>query len=216
VPGQPLVEFERVDLRRNDSLILHELDLSVDPGEIVAIHGPNGSGKTTLLRLTSTLVAPTAGHARILSTDANDRSAILTIRHRIGLVGHTPALWPELTLVENISILPNLASLGHDAIHQMLDVVGLAKAADRRADRASLGMQRRVEFARLRLDPPDLLLLDEAHAGLDAGAAALVEDTARLVQDRGGSVVVVSHEIERMRTAITRALALHDGRLVSA
>jgi len=210
------VELERVSLRRNGSLILSELDLVVEPGEIVAVRGPNGSGKTTLLRLISTLAAPTEGTARILGVDAADRKMVLGIRHRIGLVGHVPALWPELTLEENISVLPNSAPPGADSIIAALEAVGLARAADRRSDRASLGMQRRVEFARIRLQPPDLLLLDEAHAGLDAGAAALVEDTARLVQSQGGSVVVVSHEVRRMQGALSRILDLTDGRLVPA
>lgn len=216
MPPSPLVEFERVAVRRNGSLILHDLDLLVEPGEIVAVSGPNGSGKTTLLRLLATLLVPGDGTARVLGVDAFERAAVLGVRHRIGLVGHTPAVWPELTLAENISVLPGLAALGPDMLAAMLDEVGLARAADRRADRASQGMQRRVEFARLRLQPPDLLLLDEAHAGLDAGAAALVADTARLVQERNGAVVIVSHEVGRMGSAITRSLALRDGRLEAA
>jgi ABC-type multidrug transport system ATPase subunit len=215
VPQSPLVQFDHVDVRRNGALILRELDLVVEAGEIVAVTGPNGSGKTTLLRLISTLLAPTGGRAHVLDVDLSKRAKILAVRHRIGMVGHSPAVWPELTLAENISVLPALAGLGNEAIHRMLDEVGLGRAADRRADRASLGMQRRVEFARLRLRPPDLLLLDEAHAGLDAGAAALVADTARQVQSRDGAVVVVSHEIGRMADTLTRTLAMRDGRLES-
>lgn len=197
-------------------MILKDLDLVVEASEIVAVRGPNGSGKTTLLRLISTLLAPTRGSAHILGVDAADRQAVLGCRHRIALVGHVPALWPELTLAENISVLPNLRPLGAGPIAEALKTVGLAKAADRRADRASLGMQRRVEFARIRLNLPDVLLLDEAHAGLDAGAAALVEDTARLVQSNGGSVIVVSHEVARMQGALSRVLDLVDGRLEAA
>jgi ABC-type multidrug transport system ATPase subunit len=216
VPPAPLIHLDNVDVRRNGALILRELELVVEAREIVAITGPNGSGKTTLLRLISTLLAPTGGSARILDVDADDRTKILTVRHRIGMVGHSPAVWPELSLAENISVLPGLACLGGEAIHNMLAEVGLARAADRRADRASLGMLRRVEFARLRLLPPELLLLDEAHAGLDAGAAALVADTARQVQEKDGAVVLVSHEIGRMSGAVTRTLALRDGRLESS
>jgi len=216
VPRRSPVELERVSVRRNGSLILKDLDLVVEASEIVAVRGPNGSGKTTLLRLISTLLAPTRGSAHILGVDAADRQAVLGCRHRIALVGHVPALWPELTLAENISVLPNLRPLGAGPIAEALKTVGLAKAADRRADRASLGMQRRVEFARIRLNLPDVLLLDEAHAGLDAGAAALVEDTARLVQSNGGSVIVVSHEVARMQGALSRVLDLVDGRLEAA
>ncbi len=216
MPRPSPVELERVSVRRGGSLILRDLDLVVEPAEVVAVRGQNGSGKTTLLRLISTLLAPTSGKAHILGVDAADRQAVLGYRHRIGLIGHDPALWPELTLEENISVLPNLRRLGRPALDEAMGSVGLAGARRRRADRSSLGMKRRVEFARIRLDLPDLLLLDEAHAGLDAGAAALVEDTALLVQARGGSVIVVAHDVTRMQSVLSRTLNLVDGRLEPA
>lgn len=208
------VELSQIAVRRHGSLILHELDLTVAAGEIVGIRGPNGSGKTTLLRVIATLLRPTAGRARVLGADPGDQRAAAGVRPRISMVGHIPALWPELTLRENIAVLPNLRHEGGDAIDAVLAGVGLTAAADRRADRSSLGMQRRIEFARIRLARPDLLLLDEAHAGLDAVAAGLVDDTARAVKEAGGSVVVVSHEPGRVSAMLTRTLDLVDGRLV--
>lgn len=86
----------------------------------------------------------------------------------------------------------------------------------RRADHSSHGMQRRVEFARTMLTQPDLLLLDEAHAGLDRAAQALVDVAVRDVRARGGGAVLVSHEPDRMLPLVDRTYELLDGTLISA
>lgn len=179
----------------------------------MGIIGPNGSGKSTLLRILATLLKPSVGEATVLGARVGS-SGILAARQRIALLGHHPGLWGELTLVENLTFVARLAGAGTTGAEQALETVGLGGAKNRRADHSSHGMQRRVEFARVMLIRPDLLLLDEAHAGLDKAAQALVRAAVRDVRDRNGGVVLVSHEPDRMLPLVNVTYQLEGGTLL--
>jgi len=201
-------------LRRPGSLVLRDVDLEVAAGEAVAVFGPNGSGKTTLLRVLATLLPPTGGTGTVLGARLGT-SEVEAIRPRIGLVGHEAALSPNLSLAENLDLISRLAlgSDGPKAATAALEAVGLTGAAHRLAARSSNGMKRRVEFARLFVTRPDLLLLDEAHVGLDPAAWQLVDHLVNEVTSRGGSAVIVAHERDRVRPLVSRAVTVVDGRL---
>ena len=205
------VSLRAVAVRRTGSLVLRNVDLDIGPGTAVAVFGPNGSGKTTLLRVLATLLRPSQGHGEVLGATLGT-AAVEGVRRRIGLVGHEPALYPNLTLGENLELTATLlGGAGRAAAADALDRVGLAAAADRRASRSSNGMRRRVEFARMMLIRPDLLLLDEAHVGLDPAAWRLVGHLVEDVTARNGSTLIVAHEQDRVRPLVTRAVELVDG-----
>ena len=208
--ASPIVSLGAVSVRRPGALILRRVDLTVSPGEAVALFGGNGSGKTTLLRLVATLVRPSSGSATILGATA-DGPGIDAIRPRIGLVGHEPALYPNLTLRENLELVAAVTGKEPGSVGAALAAVGLTGAADRRAGRSSNGMRRRTEFARLMITEPDLLLLDEAHVGLDRDAWALVEHLVGSVTRRRGAAMVVAHEESLVRPLASRAVWLADG-----
>jgi len=193
--------------------VLRGVDLRIDPGEVVGIIGPNGSGKSTLLRILATLLKPSVGQAEVLGARIGS-SGILAARKRIALLGHHPGLWGELTLIENLTFVARLAGAGTERADLALELVGLGGAKQRRADHSSHGMQRRVEFARVLLTQPDLLLLDEAHAGLDKAAQALVEAAVGDVKKRGGGAVLVSHEPDRMLPLVNVTYQLEGGTLL--
>lgn len=215
VADQPLVRLVDVGFSTSGSVILRGVDLTVEAGEIVGISGPNGAGKTTLLRLLSTLLRPTSGSGTLLGVDTGARPQdLMPVRRQIALVGHFPALWPELTLRENVS-LP--AGLRHGpADGDPLSAVGLAGVAGLKAAHASLGMQRRVEFARLLAWTPRLLLLDEPHAGLDESAGPLVDHLVARVTEGDGAVVMVSHDRNRAGSMLTRRLSVTAGTILEA
>lgn len=193
--------------------VLRGVDLRINAGDVVGIIGPNGSGKSTLLRVLATLLKPSVGEATVLGASLGSNS-ILDVRKRIALLGHHPGLWGELTLIENLTFVARLAGAATDGAEHALELVGLGGAQHRRADHSSHGMQRRVEFARVMLIKPDLLLLDEAHAGLDKAAQTLVKAAVREVCDRGGGVVLVSHEPDRMLPLVTATYRLEGGTLL--
>lgn len=212
---EPVVHFQNAGVSLGGRPVLREVDLRVEPGEAVGIAGPNGSGKTTLVRAAATLISIDSGAATVLGTST--RAADLTpIRRSIGLVGHQPTLIPELTLRENLNHIARLAGVETSRVDRALEVVGLAGAADRRAEACSFGMRRRVEIAHLLLTRPRLLLLDEAASGLDESARELIDTLVKSVCERGGGCIVVSHDRSQLVELATRTMSLSSGRLETA
>jgi heme exporter protein A len=207
---EPLLDLRAVGVRLGDTPILRGVDLSVGAGEVVGLVGANGSGKTTLLRVAATLLVPTSGEGSVLGAGLTSETRF-DVRSRIGLIGHTPALYPNLSLEENTRFVAHLTGAPTGSVGAALDRVGLAGARHRRAIQCSHGMQRRAEFARLLITRPDLVLLDEAHAGLDKNAADLVAYILQDVRNRGGGAMLVSHEHNRMAPLVDRVVELRNG-----
>lgn len=192
--------------------VLRDLVLTLDPGEIVGVSGPNGSGKTTLVRTLATLIRISEGAGTVLGADLTGDD-VFRVRRSVGLIGHRPALIPELSLRENLVHVVRLAGLDTSRIDPVLEVVGLAGAGERRASASSFGMQRRIEVAHLLLTRPRLVLLDEATSGLDDSARNLISALAERTVETGGGVVMVSHDSDHLRTACHRTMGLDAGKL---
>ena len=186
-----------VDVQR--TTVLRGLDLVVAAGEVLGLIGANGSGKTTLLKVLAALITPVAGTVRV--------------RGPVVLLGHAPALYPQLTLRENLRFVAGLAGRGDAVADAALATVGLAAAADRRAGRCSHGMRRRADLARVFVTEPSLLLLDEVHTGLDVASAGLVDHVLDIVRRRGGASVVVSHDRDQLTRTTDRVVELVAGRV---
>jgi heme ABC exporter ATP-binding subunit CcmA len=206
----PLIDLRGVGARIGAATILRNVDLAVAPGEGVGLFGGNGAGKTTLLRIIATLIRPAAGSGKVLGADLASAERF-DVRRRIGLIGHVPGLYPELTLQENLSYAARLIGEPSGSVEAALDAVGLADAAGRRAEACSHGMQRRAEFAREIMRRPSLLLLDEPHTALDPDAVELVGHLVAGVTDSGGAAVVVSHDRARVATMVDRTAELRSG-----
>lgn len=211
-PDTPLVELRNVAGRIGSTTILRDVDLFVGPGEAVGLFGANGAGKTTLLRIIATLMRPAAGSGSVLGADLTGPERF-EVRSRIGLIGHIPALYPELTLGENLRFAARVTATPERRVEDVLAAVGLANAADRRADACSHGMQRRAEFAREMMRGPDLLLLDEPHTALDPHAVELVGHLVDTIVAGGGGAVVVSHDRARVAPMVQRTVELASGTL---
>jgi heme exporter protein A len=208
----PIVDLESVSVRVGATHILRDVTISIEPGDAIGIFGGNGAGKTTLLRLLATLIRPASGVATVFGVDiATD--ARYDIRTRIGYVGHTPGLYPEMTLVENLEFVAHAMGIDPAAAGRSLASVGLAGAANRRSEVCSHGMQRRAEFARVLMTKPDLLLLDEPHSALDADAVDLVDALVARTLDAGGAAVLVSHDRERVLNVATDSRQITGGLL---
>ena len=204
------IQLQGIAARIGASTILRDVDMAVGSGESVGLFGANGAGKTTLLRVLATLLPPSAGAGRVLGADLNGHERY-GVRKRIGLIGHSPALYPELSLLANLEFSARIAGVPMDAARAALEDVGLGGAASRLAGESSHGMQRRVEFAREIMLVPDLLLLDEPHSALDPDAVELVEHIVAGVLQRGGAVVLVSHDVDKVAPMVTRTAELAGG-----
>jgi heme exporter protein A len=209
-----ILSFEGIEVSINGAPVVLSATCTVDPGSCLAILGPNGAGKTTLLRVMATLVKPTSGRGTVLGIPLTGAD-LTPVRPRIGLSGHLPALSPSLTLRENLEFAARLSGKAPDRVAPILELVGLGGAGDRLADRCSHGMKKRADLARLLLTEPDLLLLDEPLAGLDASAAPLVNELVARTKAKGGGAVLVSHDPASVYRLADHQMTLHGGVLTT-
>lgn len=216
-PTGVVVRARGVGVRLGGADVLRDLDLTVERGEALALTGANGSGKSTLLRVLATLLRPRSGEVELLGHPWPGSGPVpAAVRQRVALAAHEPALHPDLTLEENLTLVARLARVPTAGIEEALAGVGLGASRSRTARACSEGMRRRAELARVRLTRPDLLLLDEVHAALDVSARGLVEVVVGEVVARGGAAVVVTHDLDAVAPFVTRAVAVARGRLVPA
>lgn len=208
-----LIDLEGLGVTMASVPVLADVRLRVEPGEVVGIAGPNGAGKSTLLSVVATLLSPTEGGGTVLGAPLGTRQ-VAAVRPRIGWSGHDPGLYPELTLAENLRLWAEIAGRTQTEAAQALDMVGLAAAGRRRADRSSNGMQRRVDLARLLMTRPALVLLDEAHAGLDEHAEAIVDEVVGRTRNDGGAALLVSHDAARLAARVDRVERLEHGTIL--
>jgi heme exporter protein A len=206
------VILEEAGVSLGGHAVLRDISLSLGPTDVLGIAGPNGSGKTTLLRLLATLARLDVGSGRVLGA-ALGTPDVYAIRPQIGLIGHVPALIPELSLRENLDHATRLAGKEINGVDRALRVVGLEGAADRKVTQSSHGMLRRAEVARLLLTRPRLLLLDEAFSGLDASARDLIDALVERAVSAEGSVVMVSHDATHLAERCQRISTITSGRL---
>lgn len=214
-PGRPpAVEIEGLARRFGMRWALRGVDLRVEPGEAVALLGRNGSGKTTLLRVVATLLRPTRGRVRVAGRDVVREAA--AVREHVGMMGHAPGLYDDLTAAENLRFAVRMMGrvVEEQRIAEALAAVGLAAEAGERVRGFSAGMRRRLVLARLRLQRPDVLLLDEPYASFDAEGVELLNAFVRETVERGGAAVVATHDLARGEGVLGRALVLEAGRLV--
>lgn len=208
----PLVELDGVSLKIGSTPILSGIDLVLEPGEVLGVAGPNGAGKTTLLELIATLRPPTEGFGRVLGAELGTEAA-RRVRHSIGISGHEPALYPELTLYENLALYTDLAGIDRGRVDSTLADLGLEAVGTRRADHSSNGMQRRIDLGRLLMLDPRLLLLDEAHAGLDEASERIIDVLIRRVTEEGGGCLLVSHHPQILARRCHRQVVVNAGRI---
>jgi heme exporter protein A len=197
-------------LRRDfgERTVLDGVDLRLGSGESLAVLGPNGSGKTTLLRILAGLLRPTAGRAEVLGCELPRES--IRLRGRVGYLGHEPLLYRDLSARENLRLAAALHGLESEAaserLERLLESVGMERRSDEPVALLSAGMRQRIDIARALLHEPELLLLDEPDAHLDAEARRAVEPL--LAASEGRSRVLVSHDAERARAGADSVLEL--------
>jgi heme ABC exporter ATP-binding subunit CcmA len=194
--------------------LLAGLDLEVSVGEAVLLRGANGAGKSSLLRLCAGLVALSGGEGQVLGYDLYGE--LRGLRPRIGLLGHASGLYDDLTVEDNVrfqvragrrpvsSVGPAMALLGLDG---RLRRVAVAKL--------SAGQRRRTAIAALVARDPELWLLDEPHAGLDAEHRDLLDVVVRAALARGATVLLASHEAERAGVLAERTVTIAGGAVVA-
>jgi molybdate transport system ATP-binding protein len=197
-----------------------DVELTADPGEVVAVIGPNGAGKSTLLGVLSGLIVPDEGEVR-LGEHVVTGPGLHVPPHRrgVGLLAQQALLFPHLTAAANVAFGPRAHGVPRtqaDArARELLAAIDLAELADRRPARMSGGQQQRVALARALAPRPALLLLDEPLAALDVDAAPAMRSLLRrMIRDERQTALLVTHSALDALVLADRVVVLTDGRVV--
>jgi ABC-2 type transport system ATP-binding protein len=213
--SSPLVMAEGIVVSIGGRPVLDGVDLSLPPATIFVLLGENGAGKTTLMRTLCGRVAPSRGRVRVAGRDPR-LSPIA--RRAIGYVPQSIALYPELTVRENLAAFAAYADRGRAATRSpqaIMATLGLEAVADRRVGQLSGGYQRRVNLGAALRASPDLLVLDEPTVGLDRDAKAVLLDAVRGEARRGAAVLLTTHDLEAAAAMADRIGVLARGRIVA-
>jgi ABC-2 type transport system ATP-binding protein len=192
------------------------VDLSVEAGEVFGFLGPNGAGKSTTVKMLTTLLSITAGRAYVAGLDvAREPDAV---RHRIGVALQEAGLDPRQTGRELLTLQARLfgltASEAARRTGQLLELVELEDAADRRIKGYSGGMKRRLDLASALVHEPEVLFLDEPTTGLDPASRLTVWDEVRRINERGTTVFLTTQYLEEADALCDRLAIIDDGRIV--
>ncbi|MCU1677588.1 MAG: transporter related protein [Frankiales bacterium] len=205
------IDIRDLVVDRSGKRVLDGIDVAVPSGSITGLLGPSGSGKTTLMRAIVGVQIVTSGSVAVLGLQAGDP----TLRSRVGYVTQAPAVYPDLTVVENLRYFASIQGVGADRVADVIALVALTELRDRRVDRLSGGQRSRVSLATALLGRPDLLVLDEPTVGLDP---VLRHDLWQLFHElaRGGTALLVSSHVMDEAARCDHLLLLHEGRIVAA
>jgi heme exporter protein A len=205
-----VLEVEGLARSYGEREALAGVSLSLEHGQTLVVFGPNGAGKTTLLRVLATLLRPHSGSVEVLGAGLPDDA--WAVRGQIGLLGHEPLLYRELTARENLLFHARLHGVGATRVDDVLGALGMADRAHEPLRMLSRGMVQRVAVARAVLHDPQLLLLDEPYANLDPAAIELVGPLIGAQSTR--TRVVCSHDPTGGLAEADLVLGLRAGRPV--
>lgn len=220
--AQPVIEVQDLVTHYGDREILHGINFSVQPGEIMVIMGGSGSGKSTLLRFLLGLNRPSSGHIKLLGRDITQMSAreLHDMRRNMGVAFQGGALFGSMTVGENIQLpLQEHTRLDSNTMRIMsrmkLEVVNLAGFEDLMPSQLSGGMIKRAALARAIVMDPKLLFFDEPSAGLDPVVAAELDELILRLRDAMNmTIVVVTHELDSAFKIADRITVLDQGEIL--
>jgi len=200
--------------RYGDAEALRGVDVRVDEGELVGLLGPNGAGKSTLVKIACGLVHPSSGSAEVDGAPAGSARA----RAAIGYLAELFRFPGWYSADELLGLHQRLtgSSGGRGERSELLELVGLAEARDRRVEAMSKGMQQRLGIAQALVGSPRLLLLDEPTSALDPVGRRTVRELLEELRRRGVAVLLNSHLLSEVELVCDRVVILYDGRVVSA
>lgn len=218
--GTPAVEIVELvkdfhtSFRRQPLRAVDHVSLTIQPGEVYGLIGPNGSGKSTTMKALLGLVAPTSGRCSIFGKD----SLKVDSRNDVGFLPENPYFYKHLSGAETLRFYGKLCGLGGKAlderVREMLALVDLEEARDRRIGGYSKGMLQRIGLAQALIQEPRLLILDEPTAGVDPIGSRQIRDLVMKLRERGITVFLCSHLLEQVQEVCDHVGIIFRGKLV--
>jgi ABC-2 type transport system ATP-binding protein len=209
-----LTKIFPVPLRRQRVTAVRNISFEVRPGEVYGLLGPNGSGKSTTLKILLGLVTPNQGRAMIFGQDSRDYHS----RRDVGFLPENPYFYKFLTAAETLRFYGKVCGMGGAALNKRIDelihLVGLEDARDRRIGGFSKGMLQRIGLAQALIQDPRLVVLDEPTAGVDPAGSHQIRDLILDLKKRGKTVLLTSHLLEQVQEICDRVGIMARGEMI--
>ena len=209
--ANPIIQVENVARRYGRRWALAGINFTVSEGSVVMVAGRNGSGKSTLFRVLSTAIRPDRGQALVGGFNVvRERE---DVRKITALLSHYSYLYESLTARENLRVAAEHLGAGRNGLMSILERVNLAQRADDTVSTFSAGMRKRLSFARVLLQQPRVVMLDEPYGQLDPEGFVLVDEVVRELKAKGTTILMATHQLERGAGLADQTLMLDAGRL---
>ena len=210
----------RLSKKYGSRMVVRDVDLNVDRGEIVGLLGPNGAGKTTSFYMITGMIKPTKGHVLLDEMDITNDAMYKRARKGIGYLSQEPSIFTKLSVEENIKLVLEMTNFSKERqkerLEQLLRDLSISKIRENKGYQLSGGERRRTEICRALVMDPDFILLDEPFAGIDPIA---VEDIQKIIQklcNRGIGVLITDHNVRETLSITDRAYLLYDGEILKS
>ena len=214
-----MLEVKKLKKKFGKNEILKGIDLVIEKGDRVAIIGPSGCGKSTFLRCLNMIEHPTSGKVIFEGKDlTNEKTNLYLVREKIGMGFQQFNLFPHLTVEKNITLAPiKLGVLSEEEAikkaDELLDKIGLLDKKNHYPDELSGGQKQRVAIARSLIMSPDIILFDEPTSALDPEMVGEVLELIKQIGDDGMTMVIVSHEMNFVRSCANKIVFLDGGKV---
>lgn len=218
--GMSLIEFVKVSKYYKQDMVIQEMDLTINKGELVVLIGPSGCGKTTTLKMINRLIQPSSGKILIDGVNIMEQD-VISLRRNIGYVIQQTGLFPHMTVEENIQVVPKLKKMPPEEIKRrtlaMMEMVGMdpEEFLHRYPIQLSGGQQQRIGVARAFATDPDIILMDEPFSALDPITRSQLQD--ELVELQGQlhkTIVFVTHDMDEAIKIADRICILNGGKIL--
>jgi len=223
VENEKIIELKNLKKQYGDNVILKNIDLHVDRGEVVSLIGPSGSGKSTILRCIVDLERITSGEVLIEGNNLTNKNVDKKIKKEMllktGMVFQTFNLFPHMSvrnnIVKTLKLVKKMATMEAENItNKMLDLVGLSDKIDSFPNELSGGQKQRVAIARALALQPDIMLFDEPTSALDPELVKEVLDIIRKLKNQKITMLIVSHEMNFVREISDRIIVMEKGEIL--
>lgn len=215
---EKILTVKNLVMKFSNHAVLKNIDFDIEKGEKVFIIGPSGCGKSTLLKCLNHLIKPTRGDITFEGQDLK-KTDINLIRTKLGLVFQSFNLFPHLTVLENIILAPTKLKLmteegAKQKALELLDSIKLKDKANFYPDELSGGQKQRVAIIRTLIMEPNLIMFDEPTSALDPKMTKEVTSLIQEVAETGITMLIVSHEMEFVKSLATRVIFMQDGKII--
>ncbi|MGI6175330.1 MAG: ABC transporter ATP-binding protein [Christensenellales bacterium] len=215
-----MIRFEHVVKKYGDSVILDDLNFEIKEGEFAVLIGPSGCGKTTTLKSINRLIQPNRGHIYVDGKDISQTDPV-TLRRQIGYVIQQVGLFPNMTVAQNIAVVPKRLKYGKERIlkitRELMEMVGMSyeEYADKYPSELSGGQQQRIGVLRALAASPPIVLMDEPFGALDPMTRSTLQDEiSRLHKKLNKTFVFVTHDMDEALKLADKIIFMDEGRIV--